>query len=713
MTRPDSALQVISLLPFLHPADHALRLALTAGATGASNPFDVVDDSEEFSRVLRGSFLTDAGSKLKDVFLVLQRDTYRMEKTSFGTVTNIDIEASWHYAYARAESVVGDRSLELAHHPTGSKAKTVFAPLLYCREKQLFMPLLCPTCARELELCCDDELLHQKELHPYSSSMHRYLYCSSCFSAGQSEFFVRERKDSDPLFLSDCMDLVHRLSMPTDIGVATGAFPCASCTERDTCFGPANSVRSRLLPFSFYPFHMLIVDAPTLNVLDFSSLISGSTCVELSEKIDRRAFPGRASSLNAFEDSGQAKWTNFVKGDERGFPELLFLKLSLLEEVVGRTAADPNLQLQGGRVWVYLPRISKNLPMGWNFRLLFLDDLTPILPENILKLNPSMALARTGLLFFQILLDSKDIAGSSIVEAVTQYLSNKNDNSGETGTALLKSLCVPANIFLDSGDFVMNQNDEECWDKACMAGFELLDAARGQSSMNSSDIHRALQKLLDETRASLFSASLAGKEPAAAVQDAEQATLNIRRVVSDLIALSRAEIRKKPSAPPDDHEDEVMETVILRAVAPREPLVEPETSSDEAATVIIPSAVPVQEKQYVFIPVAAHAQEKPIKPAADMVEDTLMETVVLAPHSSMQQTRETPSQPLTVEDELMETVLLPAQNSMQQGKESPRPLTPLSVVQPPPVEPNPDDDLSETVMIIPPAGSRPRPGGAR
>ncbi|HIJ88278.1 MAG TPA: hypothetical protein HPP97_11460 [Desulfuromonadales bacterium] len=675
MARFETSQRTISLLPFLQPTDQSPRLALTEGSSDASYPFAIMDDSAPFSRVIRGSFLTDASSSLKNVFLVLQRDMYRLKDTTFSAVTNLTIEAGWVEMLLLAmTSDSGEDLISLtAECSCDNKKIGIFAPLLFCREKKLFMPLLCPSCARELELCHDDELLVQKGLHPYSRSVRRYLYCPSCSSTEQSEFFVREREDTDPLFLSDCMDLVRRLQLLEEHGVDTDRFPCVSCAERGTCFGSTNSVRTRLTPLSFFPFHMLIVDAPALNAIDFIALLSGATPALLAEQLDCHAFPGRVFSLNSIDNTKTVNWTLFAQGDERVFPELLLLKLSLLEEVVGRVEAHMNASLRGERVWVYVPKVGRNLPAGWNFKLLFIDDLTPEASVHEIERNWPMALAQTGLFFFQILLSGRKIGESSIVEAVRQYLSEKSDSGGETGTSNLKSLCVPANTFQNSDGFKINRLYETVWDKACAAGLELLDVARGKSLSCCRDIHHSMLNILEETRQLLFSTDQLKCAPTVTDGAAEQEKrVMIRRIVSEMIDSSRAEIQQKISSPPDKRFDEVFETVILRSPAPPELLLTPKISIDPDETVILPATRAAQAN-----------------------------TLELS----------------SGEEELMETVVLPPRCLAQQHHEKPGHLDPFSEQ---PTAERPDfskpgqeqEDLCATVMISSPRG-RQRPDGAR
>lgn len=675
MASPESLQRAISLLPFLQPSNHLPRLALTEGTSDASYPFAMVDDSDPFTRVIRGSFLTDAGSRLKNVFLILQRDMYRQKETTFSTVTNRTIEAGWfRIPLLATTSDSADEFISLTADSCDNKIMKEFLPLLFCREKKLFMPLLCPSCARELELCRDDELLLKKGLHPYSTSARRYLYCPSCCSSEQNEFFVRERENADPLFLLDCMDLVHRLQLLAENGVDSSRFPCASCAERNTCFGSTNCVRNRLSPFSFFPFHLLIIEAPTLNALDFIALLSGATSGKLVEQLDRRAFPGRVSSLNAIDDTGAVKWTIFSQGDERAFPELLLLKLTLLEEVVGRIEAKEHSSLQEERVWVYVPKVGKNLPRGWNFKLLFIDDLTPVASVHEIEHNSAQARARIGMYFFQVLLSGMKVGGSSIAEAVSQYLSDKSCTGDESETSGLKRLCVPVNIFLNSDGYVINRLFVEVWDKACAVGFELLDVARGTSVTCCTEIHNSLLNLLEETRTLLFSTGQMKSESTASDRgDDPEKRAMIRRIVSEMIVSNQVGTQQKPFSPPDDRLDEVVETVILRTTAPPEPLIAPKLSVDADATVIISNTIPVEERTLELTSVG---------------EEELMETVVLSSKGFARQAQGEPSleRPLPVE---------PSAQQLTYAKPSTE-----------------QDDLCETVMISSPSG-RHRPGGGR
>lgn len=682
MSIPEFSPQTESLIPVLHPGSHAPRLSLSPGATDAAYPFALIDDSAPFSRIIHGSFCTAGGSLLKELFLVVGRDQFKLKEPVFSTLANPDVEQCWQNIFAPPGAAAADGEVIQLGAGSVSGQLKIYSPLLFCREKQLFIPLVCPSCGKELELCRDDGLLQQKGLNPYSSSLRRYLYCSSCCSSGATEFFVREREDADPLFLSDCRDLVDRFRLLAGREDLSSALPCVSCHERGVCFGPAASVRSRLLPFSFYPFHLLAVPAPTLHVLDFTALISGASCHELLNEIDQRLFPGRAAALAALEKRGAVTWTNFRQEDRRGFSELLFLKLSLIDDVLGRVEEGSLLPPQGDNVWVALPRIGRNLPLGWNFRLCCMDDLTPLPATHDLEKNRSLAIARSALFLFQLLLGNRT-ARSGLVEAVGQYCAEKGKSAarteGEEGSPLT-ALCVPSHIFRNVAPVSLSQKQQNQWERACAAGFALLDAARGTGSPGFREIHAGISGLLEEVREGLFTSVSIETPPAlhppveeADEKDNEQDNAAICRVLGSMIESCRLELREKPLLPLDDRSDEIVETVILHSGAAPEPLLkaEPSASEEDVATVILSSPSPQQEKR----------AERP---------------------------------PVESEHELQETVMMAPRHAPQPMVELPRPTDqpPVSPAPPPLQGKEEEDDLAETVMIIPAPG-RNRPGGFR
>jgi hypothetical protein len=207
---------------------------------------------------------------------------------------------------------------------------------------------------------------------------------------------------------------------------------------------------------------------------------------------------------------------------------------------------------------------------------------------------------------------------------------------------------------------------EEVWDKACTAGFGLLDVARGKSSISCSEIHDSLRNLLEETRALLFSTDQMKSESVLADRGFEQEKRTmIRRIVSEIIVNNRAEIQQKLPVPPDDRNDEVVETVILRAAAPPEPLIAQKLSMDAAETVIIPTSIKVLERTLELTSTG---------------EEELMETVVLSSRRFTLQAQEeaalqhplpaqpavvkqAPAQPSQEQDELSETVMISSPNA--------------------------------------------------
>jgi hypothetical protein len=229
----------------------------------------------------------------------------------------------------------------------------------------------------------------------------------------------------------------------------------------------------------------------------------------------------------------------------------------------------------------------------------------------------------------------------------------------------------------------MQPQDEEFWNRVCLAGFDLLNAASGKGAKKSIDIHQELRGLLGEVGENLFgnpqstlheNNDLPADSDCKVTGDDKQVRPIIRRVITDMINDCRSAISNTQDArpipvstpmnlTPEDHSDEVVETVMLRAgTLQAVTAVSLESSSNDTATIILSTPV--------------IAQESP-------VEATIVQV-----------------------DELQETVLIsPRQRSVGVGQEVPQ-------AQPPQIPSSlsteeESDDLAETVMIVPTNKNRP------
>ena len=95
-----------SLWTYLNPNENIfpLKIPLTTEDPSTlekiSFPFIVLTDSDPLTRLLEAKFITDAGSEIKKVFLLIQRDQYFLTKDDLWPLNNQDIDYSWQKAFS-------------------------------------------------------------------------------------------------------------------------------------------------------------------------------------------------------------------------------------------------------------------------------------------------------------------------------------------------------------------------------------------------------------------------------------------------------------------------------------------------------------------------------------------------------------------------------------------------------------------------------------
>ena len=132
-------LQVHSLLPYLDASTAGLKIHLVAPDLPTLEklafPFLVLSDAAPFSLLIEARFVTDAGSELKKVFLLMQRDTYSAGKTGLRPITNQDIEQAWQTAYHfYVRSRIAAPPVVLSGQVTEGGTTVPSQPLFYCKK---------------------------------------------------------------------------------------------------------------------------------------------------------------------------------------------------------------------------------------------------------------------------------------------------------------------------------------------------------------------------------------------------------------------------------------------------------------------------------------------------------------------------------------------------------------------------------------------------
>ncbi|MBE9580097.1 MAG: hypothetical protein IMF18_00570, partial [Proteobacteria bacterium] len=281
--------EISSLRPYLEPHGAKFRLEFSLISQDRSVdgkapfPFLVINESDPLGRLIEARFVTDAGSKLKRVFVLLQKDEYLLPRDELWPISNQDVDECWQRAFSSYSGKAKDGSMVVLSDQIEKDGRlSSLQSLFYCNQERVFFHPQCPTCGSPLQQCYDDHLLTGVGLQPYSTSLKRYLYCPSCFDlVGESDFFIHALESSDPPMLKDQWDLVKEFGQLTEGKKHLDQFPCTKCASHKECYGTDGLALSRIVPVSFYPFHILIFEAMSVNAPDFLSLISGASFEEL------------------------------------------------------------------------------------------------------------------------------------------------------------------------------------------------------------------------------------------------------------------------------------------------------------------------------------------------------------------------------------------------------------------------------------------------
>ena len=135
------------IYPYLNPLKNhfplkiSLRTEDPAFLEKSSFPFSVIIDSDPLARLLEGRFVTDAGSELKKVFLLVQKDQYSLVRDELWPVHNRDIDDYWQKAFTFYAAEKENPSLILLADQIGEREKLrPFQSLFFCKLKQIFFP---------------------------------------------------------------------------------------------------------------------------------------------------------------------------------------------------------------------------------------------------------------------------------------------------------------------------------------------------------------------------------------------------------------------------------------------------------------------------------------------------------------------------------------------------------------------------------------------
>ena len=323
-------------------------------------------------------------------------------------------------------------------------------------------------------------------------------------------------------------------------------------------------------PSRFFPFHLLTFDSLTLPALDFLPLLSGATIDDLK----RRAAHGdraRIQRLENLQREGRLSVSLVPDHDQRSFPEILYLKLTFLDDLLGQhfsgvnSARDPEAQLSIDRVWVELAGVGGLLPSFWNFTTRNLDIVRPSSVESLFFGQADGLLFHAGLLWFYALLVNGGQESRELMAALSEGL--RDDEGGaELPTA---PWCAPEQIFWSPAGKRIDERWLPLWRRVLGLGAGLMRGTlRDGGSWSREDFFRELKTVRAEIREAMFTSLPAAPEespgvtpsvPDAAIHEALRAVLAKWRASAPPPA---AEPISSPPVPPSE-----TETVILSPAA--------------------------------------------------------------------------------------------------------------------------------------------------
>lgn len=681
-----------SLLPYLDETRIGFRLTLPG--LGATDPSHKVfsESSGPFAHILDGFITTGDNHSLAKVFLLAQPDRYAITSSELKPISNLQVDKLWQSAWDRVnEQADADFSPVL---PSQIDARGRLRPLrsiFHCRQKNRFCHPLCPHCGGALTLCRDDQMLHDAGLQRYSEALDRYLYCPACRQASKTPvFYALEHYDGQPACLQSARQLIEGFSRLLTREKFAGDLPCVGCDEAANCYGPQTLAHDRMDPVFFYPFFMLMQPAPSMNVLEFLDLLSGASFDQTAQRLIQKKKTGRLRKMLACQDQFSSGSGLLFSGSAVNFLEVLYLKLTLLEELVAliqREAAHLSESLAGmslEALWVYLPSGTARLPLFWNFSLQIIDRVGR--PQGIATpgiLPAAQARTFLGTAWFYVLLVDERQDMTVVQTALEPWLSHADgiDHLLSAPDEEFDPVFAAHHLIRPPMSTPIEPEWQALWRRTLALGLGLLRAGLTADPAWSDELFcRNAEVLKKEVRELLFQAPMASATAKPAVRasisaEAAGATENEPDAVDQKIAEILHTILGRWPLSVSEVEGGTDISTETRQVKARESA-RPNEDGDFEETVIL-GASPLSDTQ----------------PSADRGQPpALEETVVMAP--AQKETRRSVWQ-----EDMQSTVIINPQDPD---------------VGPPPIETEndrtADDDLEKTVIIgsPPPMGDQGR-----
>jgi hypothetical protein len=385
-------------IPLLGSTGGNLRFELALAAKDEAleakdDPFVPLNDSSRFTRVLLGRVASGNDHTLHPVAVKLQRSFYRPAAagTAKETLTNPLVEDMWR---RERENLIRCAGAEVV--PLIDLGEELFRnpPVTFCKKIRAYFHPPCPRCRGPLRDCRDDALLREHGLPEFSKSLSRFLHCPACSAGpGRKKFYTAAASGEDKP--KGEADLRRRGELYRDFGgIVNGLtteeqaqlsirFPCAACLHREECYpadgaaGKPIPAEARLVPVSYYDFHLLPLEVMELHYDEMSDLLGGASWEVLRDRIRKTGAPGRDPVLSEVDDvfTSPVQWIYREDTSGRFALEVLHLKMNLFGQLCHGLRAyharckEPHLDASPGQVMVDIVPGSTNLPARWTFRV--------------------------------------------------------------------------------------------------------------------------------------------------------------------------------------------------------------------------------------------------------------------------------------------------------------------------------------------------------
>jgi hypothetical protein len=519
-----STTDIPSLVPYLETPDARFQLKFLPRHEeisihgGDPFPFSRIRDLNPLASSIEAAIVSDAGSEIKNVFILIQKDDYHFGKGESWPANNRDIDQAWQNLFTYLKDSNQKNTVVILKDQVGDNGRLLqWSPLFYCQYRHIFFQPPCPQCGFPLKLCDDDALLVRMNLKPYATSLTRYLFCPNCSNtANKSPFYVLTRDSSDPPIVKDRNDLVRGFGRLVHNGNEHTNIPCRNCNNFQECYQGDYLSDSRIVAVSFYPFFMIALDAPSMHVLDFLPLTAGAAPDDVAKRVQVEGQWNRLKYKKNFDALDSWNSLFFFNKGEKRFLEVLYVKLCLLGQLAQLvfegldTFENPDLALSLDRIWVNVADQREMMPILWNFQLQFIgiggDSDQPSFPY---QSDQSYALSFLGSSWFSVLFMNYRQNFSKInseIEQITGLLTSKDGSDHESRLKIYQShIFSPENIFWNPDQQNGYEDTTSFLKQSLDLGFLLLKNSIGATSeWSQTDFWKQYKHVTTEIKNALF-----------------------------------------------------------------------------------------------------------------------------------------------------------------------------------------------------------------